>query len=673
MTYPITRYKISRWPLLLLVVLLLLSSAHAQDNRATRVELAALLDNNEITVHVAVPRGQTVESAIFDGDETAVTLQPEPVQLPTTRWVLLDSGEGMVNRSSVAQAALRRFLPNANDQTRTGLIIYAQSPTRYLPTDDNDDLDMLLEGYSARVGEPGCVADALQTLNDLDRPLDRSRRVLIIGGELSRQGRCEQEGYVNVGAPVDMVVVNQDVSDTYLDIAERSGGVVFTANNRTLETRMNDIRTLWSQPVFRATGSFSGTAPERGTLTVTLSNDSQVTFDVELTDYRTQDSGTTDDQPQVGVLGGATAVPTNTFPPPTATSVPQNTAVATLAATVATVGAEQPTRVALTDEPTAIPPTQVSQPSAADSTAAPPTERPTNTPAATAVAQAQNTSVPTAIADSASDPDESGPDDESESVQPPLTSPPAEENGIDPILLIGGGLLGLGLAGLGVFVAMMRGSRSDEHGTSSFTGSRTSGEQTMIDRQQTFIAPMGDEDDGQTEIDPSLTDNQNDGPRSPEMDMYAVPVDAEDDELDLTEMITGDDLLDDDDEKTEIVMADDLLVDPPLIGYLRVQGDDTQSYELRPPTVTLGRNDTNDIVIANKKLSRKHLRFEVSASGQVTAYVLTNNAIAHNDVLVQTGTDSQSEDPVQVRLDDGDTLTIAPGIVLEYERAQETE
>jgi hypothetical protein len=735
MIYPTIKYRISGL-LALLVALLLAVPAAAQGSREARVELATVDSDGALVVHVAVPRGQTVEAASLTVEGATVNLQPEPAPLAVNRWILLDSGETVVNTATNTQAALQRFLQTTDADNRTGLVIYAGSSTLYAPTDSLTELQLLLDDYNARVSEPGCIGDALVELAQRERPLDRARRVLVIAGPLSRQGLCDTESYTAVGAPVDQLIITEEMDDLYLDIQERSGGALFRANIRTVDARLNDVSALWAQPSYRLDGTLTvaGDVTEvRGSLSVTLANNTQETFDVTITVVAGEEGA------QVFTLGGP---PTATTVPPTAVAVlPTDVPTTAPAATADTSSAEgEATEPVVTPvPPTEVPPTEAAAPTESDTDDSTPTEvavvagNPTSVPP-TEVPPTDSDPEPTTVAQAEIGDDGTAAEDLAGEA-PAATGLMATIQSTDPILLVGVGLVVLGIIGGLLFLLVLRRPEALNTVTGSFATSGTAatgpGQQTFIEPMQTTIAapdaldnpgPRGprapidvneDYDAGHTEIDPlfeaggesgeadvfagpdvpqksdTLIDPMFGGddmfeqsgaadtpapPQNPDtFDIYSLyeqddtptPPGDDDDEIDLTEVVTDEELMpmgyDDEDDKTEIVTEDELLQTRPLIGYLKVVGTDAR-YELRPETVTLGRNADNDIVLNDeKKISRHHLRFEVSHDGQVVVHILTKNAVVHNGESVHSASFTLEAD---------DQIRLTPNVLLEYEPAE---
>lgn len=98
----------------------------------------------------------------------------------------------------------------------------------------------------------------------------------------------------------------------------------------------------------------------------------------------------------------------------------------------------------------------------------------------------------------------------------------------------------------------------------------------------------------------------------------------------------------------------------PSFGYLKLKlpGTGEQEFEISKSEITVGRGQTNDIVLQDTKVSRAHARFEFNASGEVTVI------------------DSGSTNGVRVNGDRVERAVIQPGDVIligesqfQYERA----
>ena len=265
--------RFAAWLPVLLMSLLLSPAGYAQIE-STRVELAAERPAGEVLLHVRVLRGQTIESATLTAaDDNSLTLTANPVPLPVTRWILLDAGDSMVNLQSAVQSAIQRFVRAGDAQT--GLITYDSAIRTLQPTDRQSEIDNFLAEYTATAGESGCLGDALSVIADTPRTPERSLRVLVVTGGLSRQTACVSETLPDMPAPVDVIAITDSVSEPVQEMVERSGGDIITANLRTVEARVNEVRTLWGQPTYALRGTLpddDSEFPQRATLTLMLSN-----------------------------------------------------------------------------------------------------------------------------------------------------------------------------------------------------------------------------------------------------------------------------------------------------------------------------------------------------------------------------------------------------------------
>ncbi|HEY3475958.1 MAG TPA: alpha/beta fold hydrolase [Anaerolineales bacterium] len=77
----------------------------------------------------------------------------------------------------------------------------------------------------------------------------------------------------------------------------------------------------------------------------------------------------------------------------------------------------------------------------------------------------------------------------------------------------------------------------------------------------------------------------------------------------------------------------------PIFGYLKLQmpGSGEQEFEISKPEITIGRGQTNDIVLQDSRVSRSHARFEFDAAGGLTVFDLgSTNGVRVNGVPVET-------------------------------------
>ncbi|MEO1644539.1 MAG: hypothetical protein AAFR67_05095, partial [Chloroflexota bacterium] len=295
------------------------------------VELVTQADNGELTLHLRVPRGQTIDEVeVVQGDNT-LDLAIEPDALPITQYILIDDGGEMVNYQAVIQSTIPRFW--ASGERETGVYFFDATLETLQPTDRAEQLDDFLSGYTATAGDPACLGTALDALLTQERDIDRSWRVLVItAGDLSRQTNCATETLpTSLPAPLDIIAITTEVDDALQTLVDENGGSIYTANLRGIEQRTNEVSTSWGQPTFLA----SGTSPDGWDtdatfeLTVTLSNGTEETQTVALREYNL---------PEVEVVVPATSVPEEptaaleTIPPddtatPVAVTVADPTAV----------------------------------------------------------------------------------------------------------------------------------------------------------------------------------------------------------------------------------------------------------------------------------------------------------------------------------------------------------
>ena len=75
----------------------------------------------------------------------------------------------------------------------------------------------------------------------------------------------------------------------------------------------------------------------------------------------------------------------------------------------------------------------------------------------------------------------------------------------------------------------------------------------------------------------------------------------------------------------------------PTFGYLKLQlpGVGEQEFEVSKSEITIGRGQTNDIVLQDSRVSRSHARFEFDAQGGVTVVDLgSTNGVRVNGIPV---------------------------------------
>ena len=77
----------------------------------------------------------------------------------------------------------------------------------------------------------------------------------------------------------------------------------------------------------------------------------------------------------------------------------------------------------------------------------------------------------------------------------------------------------------------------------------------------------------------------------------------------------------------------------PSFGYLKLQlpGAGEQEFEISKPEITIGRGQTNDIVLQDSRVSRSHARFEFDSQGGVTVVDLgSTNGVRVNGIRMES-------------------------------------
>ncbi len=286
---------------------------------SSRVELGTQGADNSIIVHVAVPRGQLIREATLTLDDASITLNPAQEALPVTRWIVLDASDNLINLQIAVQASLQRFL--AANEGQTGLVFYGSDVDILRPTDRQSEIDAFLDDYSATANEPGCVWDALAVIAEAERATDASWRVLLISGPLSSQTTCDRQSTPDVPAPVDVIAISDAAAPELQDLAASQNGALLSANLRTVEARINEIRTLWTRPTYALRGDPGDVAMSseaRYDLSLTFDNDLTATLAVRFAERSTPVIAP---DPTDIVLATIPPRPTNTAP---AAVVPQD-------------------------------------------------------------------------------------------------------------------------------------------------------------------------------------------------------------------------------------------------------------------------------------------------------------------------------------------------------------
>lgn len=573
-----TTYRIITLCLSLIFVLNV--AAQSED---VRVQGAIYSTDGNIQIHVTVPRGQTVESAILNLDGMTIPLDRDPLPLPVVQWFVIDASDSMINVQSLVVNAIERFVQGVDD-TRFGFVVYNSTATVIHPTSQASEVNAILANYNALPNAPGCIGDALAAL-ELDP--EAANRILLIAGPLSRQGTCLNDAVQQVGAPVDAIIIADEPDDAYLDITEGSGGTLYRANRNTITTRFNEVKVSWTQPVFMLTGGLPSAPEGRGQLDLTLSTGSQIQLPVTFI-TRTATESTQTDRPAIEVIATSTLAPTVT-PEPTFT--PEPTAIIEQPTEEQAVVVEQPTE----EEPAVI-------------------EQPTEEQAAVVVEQ------PTEAINASPTP------------EPPTAEPIVEEaveegNQDQTMLFVGLGMIAVGVVLAGAFL-FMRGKGSKQ--TSAIPAPYSS--QTF---DHTYIEDSHMEQKTQIEDSSPLGFYATNPVGNYGVDQETktqIYVDDDDDNLLITSVLSDEDF-----QKMQQRSEGDV------IGWLRLNQEPPIDFELRATGATIGRKSTCEINIkGDNAISSEHARLEIRENQTVWVKVLSQtNKVVVNGIILQHGESHQ--------------------------------
>lgn len=260
---------------------------HAQSSRDARVELAAYTEDGQLLLQVSVPRSQSIESAelTLGANTTPIVLRANPLALAMRQWFILDIGNEMINAYPRMSSALATFLEGQPADTEVGFIFFNESVTLVPPTTDLATWKTELSRRSALAGMSACSGDALAELAQAYNPsTQQATRVLVIAGARTRQGNCQNAPLASsLGIPIDLIVLDTTIDDDYLDLADQTGGQARQTNISTITARLNEVNTLWEQPIYALQGQWSGEAPTEGILSVRLLDGSNLTLPVSFT------------------------------------------------------------------------------------------------------------------------------------------------------------------------------------------------------------------------------------------------------------------------------------------------------------------------------------------------------------------------------------------------------
>lgn len=586
-----------------------LSTANAQDN--SRIERATL-SGESVTIQVSVPRGRTIENAELQGPAQPIRLGAAPVPSDITLWLVLDQSEAIINAAPTIQTGITRFINGFSAETQIGILLYNNSLQQYQPTVTRSEINAWLSGYSGRANSPNCLGTALEALNENISGTTGTHRVLIIAASPVRQSACPSAN-LNLSVPADLIIVADTIDPSYQDVQDRFGGRLLRANIQTVSNRLDEIKSLWSNPVYE----LSGILPQdvnNTNLVITLSDKTRVTLPVTFEEISLQAETLTTSSGLTALGDLVTQAPTEAA---SITTTQRNTTQQT--------------------ENTAASPTEVMIGAVVQATS-----QPTN--------QSASSTEPTTVAQGSSQANtrESAASESQQAPQPNVVEPETPTETADesftletltsqPILLaIGTLILTIGV----IILVLARRKKPEPERAGTIRGFPTTGhvgfnrhDETVI--EATMIEFGTSEHPNMDALD--ITEMLDDAPQptaQPEIDLFEV---------------------------TEIVTEEELLAEPKPLVLALLHDEKTQTiYEIRRPSTLLGRQETCDIMINDKVISREHLIFEVKEDDSIEAIIITQNPILLNQERLENRT----------KINIGDTLKLSPNTeltVLPYE------
>lgn len=243
---------------------------------AARIEYAAVYPDNSLLIHVSVPLSIT-EAAIV-ADSSRQDLQVTDITASQVRWLLVDGGEGMLNFQPAAQTAATEIVNATPRDIPLGLIIYGSELTIYPPTSNRDTLNTALSTYAATANTSGCLWDALAAVSNSEHSISEANRVLLITAGLASQRACQQSEAPAIDFPVDVVAFADNVDSTFQEFINNRQGHLEMANVRTFSSRVQDVISFWSNPLFMLRGELDTGATGEVSLVMTLSDETTVTL-----------------------------------------------------------------------------------------------------------------------------------------------------------------------------------------------------------------------------------------------------------------------------------------------------------------------------------------------------------------------------------------------------------
>lgn len=586
---------------ILVWTVVLYSLAVRAQQTVARLEFTALFPDNSVLIHVSVP--QAIRAAELVVGNQRVVLQPSESPLSEVRWLLIDGGGAMLNLQPSVYAALDPILENVPTNAQTGAIIYRSIADPLPPTENSANVRDFLAAYTATANEDACLWDALASLETFEHELDQARRVLVVTAGLFSQTGCDyQQPPSNIPFPVDVIVLADHPSQALHELAEASGGYIFTANLRTFAHRMQEIVNVWSSSVYALRGTLERASSEAITLGLTLEDGSTIRLPIVLSDTPFPEElitpTLTPTLTPTEVLATLPPLPTET-PLPTATATHTLTPTFTPSATPTATFTQTPTLTAtststatLTFTPTATyTPTATLTSTPTDTPTYTPTATATPTPTATPTATATLTPTPTPTATPTPD---------------LVTSVISAARTIDP--LIWGGIV-IVLVSTGLMFVLLRPRRRTAPSTSARTTSFYESLDTEIGERQTPNAGATKMEDEEALVTAVIPDEQ------------------------LNKMI----------DETAASPSD-------VIAWLRLSTVVPQYFELRAGGAVIGRSKECQILIKGDLfVSRQHARLIVDSEGIVSIERLSaRNPVLVNNVPISEPRRLQSFDVIRL-------------------------
>lgn len=314
----------------LIILFVIVNTISAQgSNRNLQIELITETNDGDVLVHVRLSRGQRIEEASLSQADNTITLEADVLALDVTQFIILDASNEMVNLQSVVQSNVPRFW-RASEHL-TSLIFFDNTTEILQATNRTEDIDNFLTNYSITPGSPACLGEALTAINNLERDYERTWRILLVTvGDFSRQASCRLQDLPTLPAPIDVIAITDTIDSDIQDLVDRSGGQIFNANLRSVETRINEILSQWGQSTYALRGTLTEAwnPDEEFELDVRISNGTQETITLKFRDYNVP-------LPTIATLTSASVVitPTATISVESTTSnlaIIENTAIPTL-------------------------------------------------------------------------------------------------------------------------------------------------------------------------------------------------------------------------------------------------------------------------------------------------------------------------------------------------------